>query len=163
MAKAVIEKPQNYVNSAAHSEHDIISVNNGNPEYGSIMLRSESMELRDGWIRPVARVGRVTNRVEELVKLVKQFNLKEGDDFSRKVMPVKLTIKEQTTPFYDGQEPKINPTTGEVITSGGKEVYRSTFVNPEGSDEMDTLLVSDKVNVSVSEGIKAVANTEFGS
>jgi len=163
MAKTIIEVPKTRENSTAHETHGIISVNNSNPEYGSIMLRSKSIELREGWLREVSRVGRISNRVEELVKIVETYNLKEGDDFSAKVMPVKLVVKERNTPFYDGQEPKINPTTGEVVMHNGSEIYRNTFVEPAGSDSVDEMLVSDKVTTLVSDGVRAVANTEFGS
>lgn len=161
MAKVIISKPQNYTNSSEHPQHPIITVNGNNPEYGFIMLRSESLELNQGWLRTAVRVGRIQNRVEELVKLVEQFDLKEGDNFSQKVMDTKLIVKEQNEPFYDGQEPKINPTTGEVVTHGGKEVYRNTIAVPEGSTEVDTLLVSDKVPVEAQATM--APNTEFAA
>jgi hypothetical protein len=46
----------------------------------------------------------------------------------------------------DGSGTRIlNPTTGEIVTSNGSPVYRSTTVVAENSGEQDFKLASDKV------------------
>ena len=63
---------------------------------------------------------------------------------------MKLVVKESLEPFYTNQEPKKNPTTGEVVTHLGASVYRQTFVVAEGSSEVDIKLTSDTANANVS-------------
>jgi hypothetical protein len=47
-----------------------------------------------------------------------------------------LQVQESFDPFYAGQNPKINPTSGEVVQKDGKDVYRNTiFVSDEGASE----------------------------
>ena len=68
----------------------------------------------------------------------------------------KIKIVESHTPFYEGQEPKINPTTGEIVLSGGQPVYRRGMLTTNLS-EGDTLLVSDKTTVNAT----VQPNTDF--
>ena len=158
--KVTISKPENYTSSRPHEKYPIITINGNNPEWGFIMLRSTFMSITpNGFRNEEKRVGRYMARIEDLVKDVENFNLKEGDDFGRKVFPVKLVVKEQTEPFYEGQEPKINPSTDEVITHNGQEIYRNTFVQPLDSAEPDALLSIDKVSVEAEKQLQP--NTEF--
>jgi len=156
----IISKPENYTSSKPHEKYPIITINGNNPEWGFIMLRSNVMSITpNGFRNEEKRVGRYIARVEDLVKDVETFKLKEGDDFGKKVFPVKLVIKEQTEPFYDGQEPKINPSSGEVITHNGQEIYRNTFVQPLDSAEPDTVLSIDREPVEAEKQLQP--NTEF--
>lgn len=68
----------------------------------------------------------------------------------------KIIIKESHTPFYEGQEPKINPTTGEIVLSNGQPVYRRGFLTSDLSAS-DELLVSDKTTVNAT----VQPNTDF--
>lgn len=62
----------------------------------------------------------------------------------------KVVVHESLEPFYEGQEPKINPSTNEVITHLGAPVYRDTeFVFDVKTQ--DTLLISDRGELSPSE------------
>ncbi len=45
-------------------------------------------------------------------------NFKEGQ-----VVPFDILIEEKITPAYDGQEPKVNPSTSEVVMFDGNRVY----------------------------------------
>jgi hypothetical protein len=156
--RAIISKPDNYVNSTPHSQFSIIGVNNNNPEYGYIMLRSNTVGISDqGWRVEEKRVGRYVGKVEDLVKDVKTFGLQEGMDFSQKAFPVKLVIKESFEPAYNGHEPKINPTTKETVTSGGAPVYRQTLVVAENAPQQDEFLPTDREEVTA----KTQANVAF--
>ena len=127
-------------------KHDsIIMKSTTNPDNASIMLRSEILNANDqGFLQKEVRIGLFKGKTSDLEAL----GLKEGQDFSS-VIPVKLVVKESHDPFYAGQEPKINPTTKEVVTSSGAPVYRQTIVVALDSPETDVKLATDKVEVAV--------------
>jgi len=153
--KAVIFKAQG---------HDsLIAVSPNNPEFGIIPLRYEGTKLNDsGFLTQDKRVAGVRGRVKDLEDLIRKYNLKEGDDFSEKVTPVKLIVKESTQPFYEGQDAKINPTTGAVMTHNGEPIYRRVIVVPEGSAEKDEFLSNDQVSTTNAQPAKAAAiKTDF--
>jgi hypothetical protein len=138
MSNVTISKPENATS--------IIITSKNNPEMGAIMLRTNAFSLNEqGFMSEQKRVGWFKGKVEQLESFVKQYGLKEGMNFP---MPVRLIVKEQTEAFYPSQAPKINPTTAEVVMSGGQPVYRNTFVVAESSQEHDVLLPSDKVGVT---------------
>lgn len=68
--------------------------------------------------------------------------------FEGKTLPGKIVVKETLEPRYDGQSPKINPSTGEVLTKNGMPIYRNTEYtgNPE---EFDVLIAHDRVMQTV--------------
>ena len=139
--KVTVSKPQD--------AKSIVVVSTSNPEQAAIMLRSTIMTANSqGFIQSEKRVGWLKGKTEELQALAA--TLKEGDDFGAKCFPVKLVVKESLEPFYTNQEPKKNPTTGEVVTHLGAPVYRQTFVVAEGSSEVDIKLTSDTANANVS-------------
>jgi len=138
MSNVTISKPENATS--------IIITSKNNPEQGAIMLRTNSFVLNnEGFVSEQKRVGWFKGEVKTLEAFVKQHGLKDGMNFP---IPVKLIVKESVTPFYQGQAPKINPTTAEVVMSAGSPVYRNTFVVAETSEEHDVLLTSDKVAVA---------------
>ena len=136
--------------------HDsIIMISANNEENASIMLRSEILASNDqGFLTKETRVGLLKGKTADL----KALNLIEGQDIST-IMPVKLIVKESFEPFFPGQEPKKNPTNGEIVTSGGAPVYRQTLVVSESSAETDVKLATDRVEATVSAAQPA---KEFG-
>lgn len=127
-------------------KHDgIIMKSINNPENASIMLKSEILNANDqGFLQKETRVGLFKGKTADLEAL----GLREGQDFSQ-VIPVKLVVKESFDPFYPGQEPKMNPSTKQVVTSGGAPIYRQTIVVSEASAETDVRLASDKIEAAV--------------
>lgn len=143
-----MEKHVPVIVKKAEGHDSIIMKAPGNSKSGAILLRTEELAINEqGFLRDRVKVGLFKGEVTRLEELVKKTNLKEGDDFSKKVFPVKLVIKEQTEPFYSEQEPKINPTTGEVVTCNGETVYRQTFVRNIDDDTKDVLLPVDRMEV----------------
>lgn len=143
--KAIITK--------AKGHDSVIMTSANNPENASIMLRSELLTSNDqGFLQKEVRVGLLKGKTADL----KALNLSEGQDISA-IMPVKLIVKEAFEPFYPGQEPKKNPTNGEIITSGGAPVYRQTLVVSESSAETDVKLLTDKIESAVKVGQSTAA------
>lgn len=125
----------------------IINVSKNNPESAGLMLRANSTGVNDqGFMQEEKRVAWFKGKTEQIEAFVEQYDLKEGSIFP---LPVRLVIKESNTPFYAGQEPKVNPTTGEVIKSNGLPVYRNTIVVAESSSEQDSKLATDREAVNV--------------
>jgi hypothetical protein len=48
------------------------------------------------------------------------------------VVPFDILVEEKTQPAYDNQSPKINPTTGEIITHNNLPVYEHSSLVPLG-------------------------------
>ena len=123
----------------------IVVISKNNPESAGIMLRSNAIGINDqGFMAEEKRVAWFKGKTEQIESFVKQYGLKDGSIFP---IPVKLIVKESTTPFYNNQGPKVNPTTGEVINHNGSPVYRQTIVVAESSSEVDVKLASDKEQV----------------
>ena len=137
----------------AKGHSDVVMVSANNPDAASVMLVTETMTVNDqGFLQTEKRVGMFKGETAK----IKALGLKAGDNFSEKVTPVKLVVKESHEPFYPRQQPKINPQTKQVITSAGAPVYRQTLVVSESSAEVDARLATDRENAAVG------ANPEFG-
>lgn len=103
------------VTVVAHPETGaVITPRKNNPEYGVIRLDQESVSMENGYLNKSNRTAWLGGKIEDLQSL----NLKAGS-----TLPGKIVRKESHTPFYEGQSPKINPQTSEVVLKDGKEVY----------------------------------------
>ena len=141
----------------ANGHDNIVMISKNNPESAAIMLRADTMSANDqGFLQTEKRVGLFKGNTEDIQKLAS--GLKPGDNFSEKVFPVRLVIKETFEPAYEGHQPKINPSTKETVTSGGAPVYRQTFVVAEASAEHDVFLATDREPVTAK---VAEVETEF--
>ena len=122
----------------AHPETGEVVVERPNPEFASIRVDQETTSFEGGFLNKTKRVAFIGGRTEDL----KALNFKAG-----KKMPGKIVVHEAISPFWDGQEPKINPETAEVLTHNGQEIYRNAFYT-ENVDATDKLLDHDKQTVS---------------
>ncbi len=106
--------------------------------HSTVRVQSTVMEVNNGYMNPRTRSAfiRLENEHKEAFAKVagipSDFSVdadSEGN-FKAKELPFKLEgqiqVRESHEPFYEGQDAKINPTTGEVIEKDGKEVYRDT-------------------------------------
>ena len=139
--KIIIEKSK----SAKTEANGVIGVNPNKPEYGSIQLATTVFDTSSGFLAKRRTVHFLSGNVSELEELVQAFGLSVGDDYSKKVAPSRIIIKEATEPFFDGQAAKINPSNGETVTHLGSDVYRETVLIPANSDEQDSKLATDKM------------------
>lgn len=107
-------------------------------EVGVVMVQSTALAGLSALGRLSKRTAFITLEEEALEFLAGDLN--DGADF-----PVagKICIEETLTPYVrkDGtkQEPKINPTTEEVITYNGEPVYRNSFFT-EDINQADVFL-----------------------
>jgi len=116
-------------------------------EVGVVMVQSTALAGLSALGRLSKRTAFITLEEDALEFLAGDLN--DGADF-----PVagKICIEETLTPYVrkDGtkQEPKINPTTEEVITYNGQAVYRNSFFT-EDINQADVFL---KESASVEAG-----------
>lgn len=92
----------------------IITVNPNKPAYGTVRLDSEESVLNGGFFDIRKRVTFVSGPMEALQKTFK----KAGQVFEGKIIMI-----ESFNPFYEGQKPKMNPQTQQVVLVQGKPVY----------------------------------------
>jgi hypothetical protein len=114
----------------------VVVPSNNNPEYGYVRVETTSQSFVNGWLRNEKRSALIKGFVKDLTALEKMTTL-----------PGKIVIKETTEPAYDGQKPKINPSTQEVIKHGGKPIYRNSMFT-QNMQEFDIILEADKVKQS---------------
>lgn len=122
-----------------------------NKETGEVsevgFFRVESKALSN-----LGRIGRVSTRsaIVTLDKEAIDFAVESGQLFDGAKLDGKIVIEETLKPYSwvdaEGnsrtQEPKINPSTKQVITHDGKPVYRNSRLTQDLS-EQDVLLKSD--------------------
>ena len=129
---------------------DSIILPSKNPEYSSILVGCDTLGISNGFLTRDKRRAFYTGKIIDVEDLVKEFNLKEGSDFP---IEGKIIILESTSPFYEGQEPKKNPSNGEEITFEGALIYRQQVLVDINDPKDDVKLESDssKVNSKINE------------
>lgn len=116
------------VKVVAGNDGSIIQQNPNKAEYGSIMLEQPHYSLKNGFLNARRKVGFIAGTMDELTKFSNAWGLKSGTE-----LPGKLFIMEQFTPFYEDQQPKINPATGRAVLVDGAAVYSKTFYDESGT------------------------------
>lgn len=128
----------------------LIRVNPNKPEFGSLMLIAVVASLSNGFMNVKNKVGFIVGRLSDLKSLITNFDLKEGDDYSKKVAPHRIVTLEKLASEVEGKagyREKINPSTGETLSKDGEIIMWKTEVVPEGSDVYDTYIRHDTVEV----------------
>lgn len=120
-----------------------------NPEFSYIRVEQTVTSMENGFFNERNRSAIITGPTEKL----QAANFKAGQ-----TLPGKIVVRETLQPQYDGQEPKINPETGEALTQGGNEIYRQS-VYTEDLSQHDQLLSHDTVEESAA--VKAEQKAEM--
>lgn len=124
----------NQVQVTLHPETGAAVNPTNNPEVYRIRVEQSTTKCNSGFARIEKRSALINGPKEVMETLAKQ-----------KTLQGKIVVEESITPFWKGQEPKINPSTGEVVMQGGNPIYRrTTFTqNVQAND----VLVQHNVNV----------------
>jgi len=129
------------------TEDKLIRKNTEKPEYGSLMLVSNTATLTNGFVNKRSKVGFIAGTVVDLESIIDEYNLKAGADYSTHVAPHRIvTLEKLQSELTDedmGYSEKINPSTGEILKKGGETIYMKTQVVAEGSDIKDTFVSHD--------------------
>ena len=138
-----------------NQSQEILGVSNNNPDYGYIRVEStgEVTFGTGGWLNSATRTALIKGKTSDLKTFIQKNNVTLGYE-----MPGKIVIMEQTTPFYEGQQPKINPSTSEVLyvtVNGVKSpIYRQTEFTQDMSRE-DVMLQHENVMSAAGKAIQA--------
>lgn len=118
MSKLIVSVPKNEDGTPKHS---LIKVSTKNPEWGSVMVVESRFEMKNGVLNTRKRAAYFNAPIATLQAL----NLREGMDLNSIEGMEKLRIvrKESHLPFFEGQSPKVNPQTSEIIHKNGQPVY----------------------------------------
>lgn len=137
---------KNVTKVVAHPETGVVVTQNANkPDYGTIRVDSEAITFgSDGFMNKSRRTAFIRGEYKLLLSL----GLKDGMS-----LPGKIIKKESYKPFYDGQSPKINPSTGEVVLTNGRETYLQ-FVYTEDVNASD-IFISEESEV-VNDAVQVV-------
>ena len=120
----------------------VITPNPKKPEWNFFLVEEVAgLNFQNGFLRGAKKVA-ITVAPQDLVWA--QANIKEN-----MFIPGRIQVTESHSPFYDGQEPKKNPTTNVVVTSNGQPVYQQRRFNQDVNC-VDTLLGNDRVQVAAS-------------
>lgn len=118
--------------------------------WGTVMVAQRSISFNNGILNEVTRVGFMRAPLAQLEAL----GLVAGQDLNAKLQSLghggaRIIRKEQTTPFFEGQTPKINPKTKEVIkdTAGNPIFMQDTLVDIAKGEE-DVLVSSVAATVA---------------
>ena len=105
----------------------VITPSVNKPEFGTIRIDQEVNVFNNGFFAIQKRTAFVRGRITDLESL----GLKDGSTLDGKIIR-----KESFKPFYENQEPKINPQTNEVILTDGRPTYLE-FEYTEDKDASD--------------------------
>lgn len=112
--------------------------------WGTMMVIETKFKFNNGIPNEIKRVAFLRGEIAKL----QAFGLKEGDDLNATLSSlghcgVKIVRKESTTPFFEGQQPKINPQNKAVVKdSAGNPIYLQDSIVDNTSAEEDELLES---------------------
>tara|TARA_R110000868_G_C10582236_1_gene738734 strand:+ start:96 stop:563 length:468 start_codon:yes stop_codon:yes gene_type:complete len=143
------------VTTKSKESTEILGTSTNNPDYGYIRVE-ESAGLQfgnGGWLNSNTRTALIKGRTSDLKTFIVKNNVKLGYELSGKIV-----IMEQITPFYEGQQPKINPSTSEVlyVTVNGTKtpIYRQTEFTQDATRE-DVMIQHENVMSSAGKAIQA--------
>ena len=136
-----------------------------NPEFGTMMVAQSATNINaGGFLETRTLLGFVKDKVESL----KALNLSEGSDFNAKLealggSPCRVIVQESNTPHYEGQSPKINPESKEVILDANDApIYYDTKIVAQGSNEQDVKIASKGSAQAQAEEVVEEATAEAG-
>lgn len=134
---------------------EILGISNNNADYGYIRVESnEGLSFGNGgWLNSNTRTALIKGRTSDLQTFLKKNNVAVGYE-----LPGQIVIVESTTPFYEGQQPKINPSTSEVlyVTVNGVKtpIYRQTEFTQDATRE-DVMIQHENVMSAAGKAIQA--------
>lgn len=117
-------------------------------ERGFYVVESTNITMEGGFINE----NKVTALLTVEKSLAEKLNWKEGH-----TLPGKIIVMESFTPFYEGQDAKINPSTKDAVKVDGKLVYRQAQYTEDSS------LCSSLLRASQQETISAIGASISGA
>jgi hypothetical protein len=134
------------VTTKSNDSTEILGISSNNPDFGYIRVE-ENGGLSfgaGGWLNSNTKTALIKGKVADLTAFIRKNNVTVGYE-----IPGKIVIKEQTTPFYEGQQPKRAGANGEVLYTTDSEgvrhaIYRQTEFTMN-MDMQDVLVKHDNI------------------
>lgn len=133
----------------AYADGQVLRTSDTDPNISSLMVKDDSVQLQNGFVMKNNRPAFIRGNTEAL----KALKFKVGDDISTVFGPQRMVTKESTKSFYPGQKAKINPKTGEIITSGGQPIYSATELVAENSTAYNEFIKADTSDVTTTQAV----------
>lgn len=143
------------VTTSKKDSTEILGISTNNPDYGYIRVEENSGLTfgNGGWLNSSSKTALIKGKTADLKLFIQKNNVKVGFE-----VPGQIVIIEQTTPFYAGQQPKVNPSTGEVlyVTVNGVKtpIYRQTEFTQDMTRQ-DFMLQHENVMSAAGKAIQA--------
>lgn len=120
---------KNSVRVTTHPETGkVVTISENNKEYGTIRVEETGMRISNGFANAYRRSAFIRGKVKDLAGFT------AGQE-----LPGTIVAKESRAPWYEGQSPKINPSTKQVHLVDGAKVYL-TYDFVEDASATDTLI-----------------------
>jgi len=143
------------ITTAKKDSTEILGLSTNNPEYGYIRVEENGGISfgNGGWLNSSSKTALIKGKTADLQTFITKNNVRAGYELSGQIV-----IMEQTTPFYAGQQPKINPSTSEVLyvtVNGVKSpIYRQTEFTQDMTRQ-DSMLQHENVMTAAGKAIQA--------
>jgi len=120
---------KNSVKVAVHPETKaVITPSKNNKEYGTIRLEESGLRFSNGFVNSTRRSAFIRGKLTALAGFVAGMEL-----------PGTIIAKESLKPWYEGQSPKINPSTKAPVLFEGQPVYLQ-YEYSEDANAQDQLI-----------------------
>lgn len=120
----------------------VITQSENNPSYGTIRLDAMTTSMEGGFLNKRRKSAFIRGKMEDLESL----GLKAGQ-----VLPGIIQRQESYQPFYEGQKPKMNPESGEVILQDGREIFFQDIYTQDVNAPLN-VFIEEQVKSSVDAG-----------
>lgn len=122
---------------------NVITPSRNNPEWGTFRVDSENKSMEGGILNISKRSAFIRGKISDL----EQLGLRPNQTLAGKIQK-----QESFSPFYEGQSPKINPSTNEVVLTNGRETYLQ-YEYTSNPDALDVWVgdTSNEVNAQTEE------------
>jgi hypothetical protein len=143
------------ITTCKKDSNEILGLSTNNPEYGYIRVEENGGLSfgNGGWLNSSSKTALIKGKTADLKTFIQKNNVKVGFELQGQIV-----IMEQTTPFYAGQQPKVNTSTGEVlyVTVNGVKtpIYRQTEFTQDMTRQ-DVMLQHENIMSGAAKAIQA--------
>lgn len=128
---------------------EILTQSTKNPEWGTIRVDSVNKSFSGGVLNISKRTAFIRGRMSDLQSM---------GFINDQILPGKIQKQESFEPFYVGQDPKINPSTNEVVLTNGKQSYiQFQYVEDPNTPDVWVGSTSGEVSENVENALKEQA------
>lgn len=128
---------KNSVRVTTHPETGaVVTPSKNNPEYGTVRFEETGLRIANGFANAFRRSAFIRGKIKDLS------GLSAGMELSGTII-----AKESRTPWFEGQSPKINPSTKEAHLVDGAPVYLQYEYSEDASAQDQLIKASAKKTV----------------